>query len=150
MMTYCSTSKEKTKTHGEVFTPAGTVFKMLTRKEARPSVIDVNKPIFDPAVGEGQFPCAELVLRMFYNVERLDEELVLTALKNLYGMDIQSVSVDKARAHMLATTCDAYKFFTGKEISNLNGAIFAILGNFVCGDSLKLMQDLAKPQLSLF
>ena len=150
MMTYCCNSKEKTKKYGEIFTPAGTVFRMIFPNELRPAFQNVDRPIFDPAVGEGQFPCAELVLKMFCNLERLDEEIALRALKSLYGMDIQSVNVDKARAHLLATTFDAYEFFTGKKFSDLNGAVFAILGNFVCGDSLKFMQDLANPQQSLF
>ena len=50
----------------------------------------------------------------------------------------------------MATTFDAYEFFTGKEFSDLNGAVFAILGNFVCGDSLKFMNDLTDPQQALF
>ena len=149
-MSYCWTSKDKVKKHAEVFTPAGVVFDMVTQEGIRDCLKDVDKTIFDPAVGEGQFPCAELVWKMFYNIEKLDEEVALRALKSLYGMDIQPVSVDKARAHLLATIQDAYKFFTGKDFTELDAARSIILNNIQCGDSLKFMQNLADPQQSLF
>lgn len=150
MMSYCWTSKDKVKKHAEVFTPAGIVFDMVTQEGIRDCLKDVDKTIFDPAVGEGQFPCAELVWKMFYNVEKLDEDLALRALKSLYGMDIQPVSVDKARAHLLATIQDAYNFFTGDDFTQLDAARSIILDNIQCGDSLKFMKDLANPQQSLF
>ena len=56
---------------------------------------ELEKTFFDPCVGEGQFPCAELVLKMFYNVERLNADNALVALKSLHGMDIQAVNVEK-------------------------------------------------------
>lgn len=150
MMSYCWTSKDKVKNHAEVFTPAGTVFDMVTQEGIRDCLKDVDKTIFDPAVGEGQFPCAELVWKMFYNIEKLDENVALRALKSLYGMDIQSVSVDKARAHLLATIFDAYEFFTGKNFDRLYDAVKIISQNIQCGDSLKFMKDLSAPQQSLF
>lgn len=143
MMTYCTTSKDKVKKHGEVFTPAGTVFEMVMRSEVRDVLTDVDKLIFDPAIGQGQFPCAELVLKLFYNLDRLDDELALRALKSLYGMDIQSVNVDRTRVHLLYTIKAAYKFFTGRDFEKIDEAIWIIRRNIIVGDSLEFMSEMA-------
>ena len=150
MMTYNAVSADKVKKHAEVFTPAGVVFKMLMSDEIIPTLKNVCKPIFDPATGEGQFPCAELVLKMFYNLDKLDETTALKALGSLYAMDNQSVNIDKARAHLLATIFDAYEFFTDKSFDNLGGAVNIILQNTKCGDSLKFMQSLDKSKEPTF
>ena len=148
MMTYATRGKEKS--HAEVFTPAGIVFDMILQDGLQPVLMDVQKTILDPAVGEGQFPCAELVWKMFYNLDNLDEATALLALDSLYGIDIQPTSVTKAREHLLLTIRDAYKFFTGKEFTRTDEAR-AILGErIIIGDSLKIMRQWANPQLSLF
>lgn len=151
MMTYMQGEKNDAyKNFAEVFTPAGVVFYMVMNPDMNDLLIDVDKTVFDPAVGEGQFPCAELVLKLFYNVERLDEEMALRALRSLYGVDIQATSVEKAREHLLLTLQDAYKFFVGKEFTRLDEARAIIAENFYQGDSLKLMKEWNSPQGSLF
>lgn len=149
MMTYATISKERSDKFAEVFTPAGTVFEMLI-PNFNDLLRDPDKTIFDPAVGEGQFPCAELVLKLFFNVERLDEELVLRALKSLYAMDIQATSVVKARNHLIATLQDAFRFFTGNEFTRLDEARAIVEKNIMVDDSLKAMREWANPQQSLF
>ncbi len=136
-------------TCNEIFTPAGLCFEMIMYKEVR-ECLQVDKTILDPAVGEGQFPCAELVMKMFYNVERLDEETALRALKSLYGIDIQAASVEKARAHLLLTLQDAYRFFTGKEFMRLDEAKEIVEENMIVGDSFKLIPEWTNPQGRLF
>ena len=148
MMTYGVAGKQKS--HAEVFTPAGLVFEMILQDGLREVLKDVDKTILDPAVGEGQFPCAELVMKLFYNIERLDEELALRALKSLYGIDIQEWSVERARAHLLLTLQDAYRFFTGKEFTRLDEAQEIVGRNMIIGDSLKLLKEWANPQGALF
>lgn len=150
MMTYCQVSKEQVKKHAQIFTPAGLCFEMILQDGIRETVQGVDKTILDPAVGEGQFPCAELVMKLFYNVERLDEELALRALKSLYGIDIQAWSVERARAHLLLTLCDAYRFFTGKEFSRLDVAKEIVEENIIVGDSFKLLKEWTNPQGALF
>ena len=150
MMSYAVPSREKAKTFGQVFTPAGTVFDMVLLKEFIPLLKDVDKTFLDPAVGEGQFPCATLVWKLFFNIERLDEDLALRALKSLYGIDIQPSSVDKTREHLILTLCDAYKFFTGGNFSRLDEARAIVEKNIFYGDSLEIMKQWAEPQLSLF
>ena len=148
MMTYATRGKEKS--HAEVFTPAGIVFDMILQDGLRPVLMDVQKTILDPATGEGQFPCAELVWKMFYNLDNLDEATALLALDSLYGIDIQPTSVAKAREHLLLTIRDAYKFFTGKEFTRTDEARAIVDKRIIGGDSLKIMRQWANPQLSLF
>ena len=145
MMSYCSKSKDSVKKYAEVFTPPGVVFQMILAPEFIELLKNLNQTFFDPCVGEGQFPCAELVLKMFYNVDNLNADNALAALSSLHGMDIQAKSVNKCRAHMLVTFCDAYKFFTDTDFSpsTLDKAIPIILQNFNAGDSLEFMKDLA-------
>ena len=89
-------------------------------------------------MGQGQFPATQLVLRMLYNLDRLDERTALHALYTIYGIDIQAESIDECKAHMLATFCDAYEFFTGREVplNLLRFATAIIEHNFIVGDSL--------------
>lgn len=140
MMTYGSKSDERKRLSGEVFTPPGLVFNMVM--SVSDQLKDIRQTFFDPCVGEGQFPCAELVLKMFYSIDKLNEETALIILSSIFGMDIQSDNVDQCRAHMLATFCDAYEYFTGKIISEpaLNTAIMTIAHNFQVCDSLEFMK----------
>lgn len=140
MMTYGTKSDERRRFNGEVFTPPGVVFNMvMTVNEFLP---DMTRKFFDPCVGEGQFSCAELVLKMFYSVDKLNEENALTILGSIFGTDIQGDNIDQARANMLNTFCDAYQFFTGNEISDptLDKAIWIIAHNFQIGDGLEVLK----------
>lgn len=136
--------------HAEIFTPPGIVALMVLEDGIRDCVRSVDKTIFDPACGHGQFPCFELICKLFYNIDRLDEELALRALKSLYGMDIQAVSVEVTKRHMLATLVDAYKCFTGNDFTRIDEATAIVEENFVCGDSLPFMRQCASRQLPLF
>ncbi|MBR1645161.1 MAG: SAM-dependent DNA methyltransferase [Selenomonadaceae bacterium] len=143
-------STERVKKFAEVFTPPGVVFSMILQDGIRSCVADVDKTILDPAVGHGQYPCGELVWKMFFGLDRLNEEFVLRAIKSLHAIDIQPASVEIAKQHMIKTACDAYKFFTGKEFTRTDDARKILDENFICGDSLKIMRDWAAPQQKLF
>ena len=150
MMPVDRISKERAAKFAEVFTPPGTVFFMILQDGIRACVADVDKTIFDPACGHGQFPCAELVWKMFFGLERLNENFVLRALKSLYGVDIQPDSVTATKNHLIQTACDAYKFFTGNEFTRTNEARKILDENFICGDSLKIMREWNSRQQKLF
>ena len=143
MMTFPSQKNEAYFKYAEVFTPPAVVIEMILQPSIRDCLKEVDKTIFDPAVGEGQYPCLELVWKLFFGLDKLDEEYVLKALKSLYGIDIQSSSVEKTKQHMFQTVCDSYKFFTGKEFTRLEDAKEIIDKNFLCGDALKFMKELA-------
>ena len=139
-MPYTTLSKKQVRDYAEVFTPTWIVFLMVLQGGMRELVKGVDKTILDPCCGHGQFPCAELVCKMFYNVDTLNEETALRTLASLYGIDIQAASVDKAKAHLKATIADAYEFFTGKKFSVPPEVLDEILDrNFIVGDSLKIM-----------
>ena len=150
MMTYATKTKDNVKKFAEVFTPAGVAFEMVLQESLRPLLRDVDKTFFDPSVGEGQFPCTELVLKLFFNVERLNEDLALRALKSLHGVDIQASSVETARNHLIQTLTDSYRYFTGKEFTRLDEARAIVNENIFVGDFLKLAEKWSNPQLSLF
>ena len=141
---------KNTKGYAEIFTSAGLVFKMIMEEGIRPGLEEVDKTLFDPAVGHGQFPCAELVMKLFYQVGRLNETVALRALKSLYGMDIQPASVGIAREHLIATLVDSYRYFTGKEFKRIDEARAIVEGNIMVGDNLKAMGKWAAPQQELF
>ena len=141
MMTYHKETKEKVKSHGEVFTPPGVVFQMVLLPELRDDLRNPKKTFFDPCVGEGQFSTAELVLKMFYNIDKLNSENVLTMLNSIRGIDIQEESVLKCKGHMIKTLNDAFKFFTNESFTENKFAEFIINKNFKTGDSLKFMEN---------
>ena len=152
-MPFAEISKHNVKKFGEVFTPPGVVFEMILQDGIRPMLQDVDKTILDPATGHGQFPCSELVWKMFYNIDRLDEETTLRALNSLFAIDLQPQSVNIAKNHLKATLADSFKFFTGKDfpMSDLEPLIDNILDkNFFTGDAIKIMNGWLNPQQSLF
>lgn len=150
MMTYTTKKTDAYKKHAEIFTPPGVVALMVLQDGIRDCVRNVDKTIFDPACGHGQFPCFELVCKLFYQVGRLDEEIALRALKSLYGIDIQQSSVDATKRHLLQTLADAYKFFTGNDFTRFDEAAAIVDENFICDDSLKVMKRWASRKIYLF
>lgn len=143
-------SKERVAKFAEVFTPPGVVFFMILQDGVRACVADVDKTILDPACGHGQFPCCELVWKMFFGLDKLSEDFVLRAIKSLHGIDIQATSVETTKNHLIQTACDAFKFFTGNEFTRTDEARKILDENFICGDSIKIMREWANPQQSLF
>ena len=150
MMPYTKTKTDAYRKYAEIFSPPGVVAFMVLNDGIRDCVRSVDKTILDPACGHGQFPCFELVCKLFYQVGRLDEDVALRALKSLYGIDIQPASVETTRRHLLKTLADAYKFFTGNDFTRFDEATEIVNENFICGDSLKIMRQCACRQLSLF
>lgn len=141
MMSYAVKSKGNVKKFAEVFTPAGVVFEMILQDGMRSVLMDVEKTILDPACGEGQFPCAELVWKMFYNLDVLNETTALLALNRLYGVDLQPSSVIKTKEHLLLTLKDAYRFFTGEEFTATDEARAIVDERIIEGDFLKLAKQ---------
>lgn len=88
--------------------------------------------------------------RRVFNAQGDSNDFKIRALKSLYGIDIQSSSVAATRAHLVQTLRDAFYFFTGKKFSRLDEARAIVEENFICGDSLKIIEQWTEPQLSLF
>lgn len=83
-------------------------------------------------------------MKMFYNVDKLNSENVLTIFNSIHGMDIQEESVLKCKEHMLKTLNDAYKFFVGENFTENAFAEFIINKNFKTDDSLEFMKNFCK------
>ena len=150
MMPVDTISKEQVAKFAEVFTPPGVVFYMILQDGIRACVADVDKTILDPACGHGQFPCSELVWKMFFGLDKLSEDFVLRAIKSLHGIDIQATSVETTKNHLIQTACDAFKFFTGNEFTRTDDARKILDENFISSDSLKITHEWADRQQSLF
>lgn len=131
-------NRDNVRNFAEVFTPAFIAFEMELLPEMRDALQDVDTPICDPCVGQGQFTATALVLKMFYNLDKLDGRTALRALWHLYGVDIQQESIDECRTHMFATLCGAYEFFTGNKLAPLEIMYGRAIveHNFIQGDSL--------------
>lgn len=131
-------SLENKQKFAEVFTPASIAFEMELLPEMRDALQDVDTPICDPCVGQGQFTATALVLKMFYNLDKLDGRMALRALWHLYGVDIQHDSIDECRTHLFATLTAAFEFFTGYKLAPLEimYARAIVEHNFIQGDSL--------------
>lgn len=150
MMPYTTEKTDASKKYAEVFTPPGVVFYMTLQDDVRNGIRDVDKTVLDPCCGHGQFPCAALVCKLFYQVGKLDEELALRVLKSIYGIDIQPESVEITRRHMLAALTDAFKFFTGDDFTRLDEATAIVNENFICEDFLGLSKRWTSRTIELF
>ena len=146
-------TKDGVKIFAEVFTPAHVVFFMLLQphfiNEGEP-LRDLDKTIFDPCCGQGQFGCAEVVLKMFYNCLELPPneraDAVLRILLSIYGMDIQEKSCRKARKHFLLTVQDAYKYFFNEDFPAMMEAAVIINNRVQCGNSIEYMLEQVPPE----
>jgi type I restriction-modification system DNA methylase subunit len=91
------------KQHGEVFTPTALVNEMLDKLSAISFLIP-TKTFLDPACGDGQFLIEVLRRKMKAGSK------ALTAIKTIYGIDIQQKWVDQCRCRLVA---NAYKWSNG-------------------------------------
>ena len=128
-------SKDNIQSFGEVFTPAFLIFEMLLTPDMRDCVKNLEQKMCDPCVGQGQFPACELIWKLFYNIENLNETNALAALESLIGADVQAESIAECKAHMLATILQAYKFLTGQELSAVAAAKEIIDRRYFVGDT---------------
>ena len=126
-------NRDNVRNFAEVFTPASLAFEMELLPEMRDALQDVDTPICDPTVGQGQFTATALVLKMFYNLDKLDGRTALRALWH-----IQQESIDECRTHMFASLCAAFEFFTGNKLAPLEIMYGRAIveHNFIQGDSL--------------
>lgn len=108
-------SKERLKSHGEIFTPTALVIEML---EQLPIVTwEQGKTYLDPTCGNGQFLSAVLIIKQ--SLGHID------ALKTIYGVDIMQDNVDDTRRRLC--------MIAGVSEENISIAI----NNIRCEDGLK-------------
>jgi hypothetical protein len=136
-------SKQRVKDVGEVFTRAEEVNAMLDLVGG-----DISNPkrrILEPAAGNGNFLVLILERRMQYISDqkykkKFDyERNVLTALSNIYGIDIMDDNVEECRNRLLAEIRNHYSLARNTEdpSSYFESTAKEILStNIILGDSL--------------
>ena len=137
-------NKSKERQHaGEVFTPATTVFEMVLNPNIRDVVISSTSGCLDPCAGQGQFPCAVLFWRLFFNLDRLTDEFMLTALDNINAIDIREDNVQECKEHLLQTFIQTYEYLleTKPTVDLILRAKSIINKNVLQGDFLKVVKD---------
>lgn len=128
-------SKERVSKFAEVFTAKREVEAMCN---LIPSEIweNIGSTFLEPACGNGNF-LAEILERKLNRCENVEQGL--TALKSIYGIDIQQDNVEESKLRLF----DIFirHFPKAPAITGLEAA--AILdNNIICGDSLKIMKKM--------
>ena len=128
-------SKERVSKFAEVFTAKREVEAMCN---LIPSEIweNIGSTFLEPACGNGNF-LAEILERKLNRCENVEQGL--TALKSIYGIDIQQDNVEESKLRLF----DIFirHFPKAPAITGLEAA--AILdNNVICGDSLEIMKKM--------
>lgn len=142
-------SKERIRDLGEVFTNKREVDAMLDL--AGNDILDPKRRILEPACGNGNFLVEILIRRMDYLASKsyatrpVYERNVLTAISNIYGIDIMADNVDECRHRLYAETLSQYSLTRNTE--NYGPSFLAALReilqtNIILGDSLNTKQDI--------
>lgn len=143
-------SKHGAKYFAEVFTPAWLVFYMILQPNLHDVISDENKTWLDPAAGQGQFGCSELVWCMFYTaLDKPPEErvkCVLINLANIYSLELQQKNVDQCKRHLLDTVCDAYEFFFNEPFPAVVQAAMLIQDRVIQCNSLEWILEHMPPE----
>ena len=123
-------SKERVQIFGEVFTPIFIVKKMLL--EVEDEIKKLETKFLEPSAGEGAFLC-ELLRQRLNFFRNGDERILLTALANIYGVELLQENISVAREEMKKIFRE---FCRDEEI--LQTADLIIEKNIVCADALEL------------
>jgi SAM-dependent methyltransferase len=125
-------SKERSNTHGEVFTPSWLVNEMLDKLPEN-QWTNSAKTFIDPACGNGNF-LVEVVRR---KIEAGSHPYL--ALKATYGIDIMPDNIEECRDRLVAI---AYKSSNEVPTEHMHKFLrFAVEQNIRLGDALKFEVD---------
>lgn len=128
-------SKERVSKFAEVFTAEREVKAMC---DLIPTEIweNIGSTFLEPACGNGNF-LAEILERKLSRCENVEQGL--TALKSIYGIDIQQDNVEESKLRLFDIFIK--HFPKSPAITGLEAA--AILeNNIICGDSLEIMKKM--------
>ncbi|MGN0656580.1 MAG: hypothetical protein ACI4KR_07290 [Ruminiclostridium sp.] len=127
-------SKERVSKFAEVFTADREVKAMCDLVKQETERIDSR--FLEPACGNGNF-LAEILERKLNRCENAEQGL--TALKSIYGIDIQQDNVEETKLRLFDIFIK--HFPKAPAITGLEAA--AILeNNIICGDSLEIMKKM--------
>ena len=127
-------SKARVKEFGEVFTPDFIVNDMC---DLIPSEIwdNIESTFLEPACGNGNF-LVEILARKYERCK--DEKDGLKALASVFGIDIQADNCEECRVRLLTQYIERFPKANGFTVIL---AVKILLNNIVCGDSLKIMEE---------
>lgn len=144
-------SKERVQQHGEVFTPAWMVKKMLAEPSIHQKLKDIHATFLEPSAGEGAFLTEILRQKLSYVNETSGSRNAdwqydsLWALASIYGIEYLSDNLEKARENMLCVFCENYRERTGDNLPTdsdfYRSAKFLIRTNIVQGNTLTHRTD---------
>lgn len=139
-------SKERVQKHGEVFTPAWMVEKMLAEAGIQAKLRDIHATFLEPSAGEGAFLTAILRQKLAHVNQSPSSRgahwqyNALWALASIYGIEYLPDNLAQARANMLRVFAENYQAKTGRALnagSDLyQSARFLIEKNIVQGNTL--------------
>lgn len=95
-------SRARVREHGEVFTAHREVEAMCDLCE--PELSDINKKVFEPGCGTGNF-LVEILERRLKNTDK-NQYKILIAISNLYGIDIALDNLEETRTRLRDTVFD--------------------------------------------
>lgn len=129
-------SRERVNKFAEVYTPMRIVRDMC---DMMPDAWEsIDKTFLEPACGNGNF-LAEIFERKLKLCKGVSDGLI--ALRNIYGIDIQSDNVEESRQRLFDMFVTS---FPSASLRDILAAEMILERNIICGDSLKIMARLAK------
>ncbi|MGW8382360.1 methylase [Streptococcus parasuis] len=137
-------SKQRVQKHGEVFTPAWMVQKMLDTPGVKEACESVYKTFLEPSAGDGNFLQAILERKLEAVVRQYDKRnwktKSLVALSSIYGIEFLEDNLEVARSRMFFCYLDWYEQAFGTRLNSKNdiyqSAHYLIHKNIVRGNTL--------------
>lgn len=153
---YLIKSKERVQKHGEVFTPAWVVKKMLDVPEIKQANNDLFSTFLEPAAGEGAF-LTEILRRKLVMVAKkynkslaMYENFSLLALSTIYGIELLEDNLSTCHMRLYDVYLDYYRqqaeVHGGSFKQKIKDSAKTIIGaNIRQGDFLKRKNNSNKP-----
>jgi hypothetical protein len=137
-------SKKRVQQHGEVFTPAWMVKKMLDTPGIKEACENIYATFLEPAAGDGNFLLAILERKLKAVTEQYDKRnwktKALVALASIYGIEYLADNLDVARSRMFNYYLDWYEEAFGERLNSqtniYKSANYIIHKNIVRGNTL--------------
>lgn len=137
-------SKQRVQKHGEVFTPAWMVQKMLDTPGVKEACESVYKTFLEPSAGDGNFLQAILERKLEAVIRQYDKRnwktKSLIALSSIYGIEFLEDNLEVARSRMFLCYLDWYEQAFETRLNSKNdiyqSAHYLIHKNIVRGNTL--------------
>lgn len=137
-------SKQRVQKHGEVFTPAWMVQKMLDTPGIKEACENIYSTFLEPSAGDGNFLEAILERKLSavtnYYDKRNWKTKSLFALSSIYGIEFLEDNLEVARSRMFLRYLDWYEISFGERLNSRSdlykSAYYLIKKNIVRGNTL--------------